>query len=143
MIYFLLSLYKYKGLRVISNFLLKIFFCIDIPIDVNIGDNLILPHNSTGTVIHPKTIIGNNCIIYQGVTIGRGNIWRKNPSNDFNGFILEDNVILCAGCKVISSHGTLIVGKNSVIGANAVITHSIPPNSICVGVPAKIKKRNL
>mgnify|MGYP004479193275 CR=1 FL=1 len=44
---------------------------------------------------------------------------------------------------MISSHGTLIVGKNSVIGANSVITHSILTNSICVGVPAKIKKKNL
>lgn len=141
MIYLLLKLYKIKILRLISYNLIKILFCLDLPIDVKIGDKLTLPHNSIGTVIHPQTVIGDNCVIYQGVTIGRGNIWNSKPSVDFKGFILENNVILCCGCKIINSHGTLVIGENSIIGANAVVTHSIPPNSICVGIPAKVIKK--
>lgn len=137
----LLKLYKFKFIRVIARNAMKFFYKVDIPIDVKIGKNLILPHQSFGTVIHPKTSIGNNCTIYQGVTVGRGDIWESSPSQDFNGFIIEDSVVLCAGCKIISSHGTLTIGKNSIVGANAVLTKSVPPNSICTGIPAKIKSR--
>lgn len=142
MINLLLKLYKVKVLRVFAYNLIKVIYCLDIPIDVTIGDNLVLPHNSVSTVIHPKTTIGNNCTIYQGVTIGRGNVWNKKPSRDFGGFIIEDSVILCAGAKIISSHGTLVVGRNSIVGSNAVLTKSCPPNSVCIGIPAKVYKSN-
>lgn len=116
---------------------------LDIPSSVILGKNVQFPHNSIGTVIHPNTRIGNNVKIYQNVTIGRSNVWEE-PKKNFAGFVIEDGVIICAGAKIISSEETLVVGKNTIIGANAVLTRSTGENEIWVGIPAKkIKDRDL
>ena len=114
----------------------------DIDRRVKIGENLNLVHNGLGVVIHPYTTIGNNVKIYQQVTIGRGDIW-KSESSDFVGFNIEDEVVLCAGAKIICSHGKLTVGKGTVIGANSVLTKSTGEYEIWAGIPArKIGIRN-
>ena len=115
----------------------------NIPIEVHIGSNVVFVHNAIGTVIHEKTFISDNVKIYQDVTIGRGDIW-KDPDDDFKGFIIDEGAILCAGAKIISSHGKLRVGRNTVIGANAVLTKSTGDNEIWGGIPAKrLKLRNI
>ena len=113
-----------------------IFRHADIDRRVQFGDNLNLVHNGLGVVIHPYTIIGNNVKIYQQVTIGRGDIW-KSESSDFEGFIIGDDVVICAGAKIICSHGKLTIGKGTVIGANSVLTKSTGENEIWAGIPAK------
>ncbi len=109
----------------------------DIPPTVQIGKNLGLPH-PFAIVCHPQTVIGNNVRIYQGVTIGRGDIYKNNPDEDFKGFKISDGAIICAGAKIINSHGLLVIGENSIVGANAVVTSSVPANVVVGGMPAKI-----
>lgn len=135
------NILKYRKIPVINKIVTRIILLlgVDLPLNVKLGSNVSFPHNSIGTVIHNDTVIGNNVKIYQNVTIGRGNIW-ENPSSDFDGFLIEDNVILCSGAKVLCSHGKRIIGKNSVVAANAVVTSDVPPNCIVGGVPAKVIK---
>lgn len=81
-----------------------------------------------GIVINSDSVIKDHVVIRQQVTIGnKGETNRECP-------IIEENVEIGAGAKII---GKVRIGKNSKIGANAVVTKSFPPNSILVGVPAK------
>lgn len=135
----LLALYRYPLLRRLAYFLIKRKGC-EIPITVKLGNNISFPHGAVGTVIHPDTQIEDNVKIYQNVTIGRGNIWSE-PSADFAGFQIEEGSIICAGAKIISSHGKLIIGSGTIVGANAVVTKSTPPQTIVGGIPAKVIKQ--
>lgn len=73
-----------------------------------------------GVVIHPSTKIGRNVKIYQQVTIGRADIWNNKPAPDFKGVSIGDNVIICAGAKIITST-QITIGEGTIIGANAVL----------------------
>ena len=95
--------------------------------DVKIGENLHLMHH-LGVVIGSGVKIGNNCIIYQQVTLGKS-------KNAFP--IINDNVTIYTGAKVL---GGVTIGANSIIGANSVVLTDIPKNSIAVGVPARVIK---
>jgi len=97
-----------------------------LPIGMDVGRGLKFAHFS-GIIINPDTIIGNNCTIFQCVTIGdmRGK----------GGGIIGDNVVIFAGAKLI---GNIKIGNNVVIGANAVVVKDIPDNAVVVGVPSHI-----
>ncbi len=96
-----------------------------------IGNCIKFPHPQN-IVIGSSVQIGNNCIIYQDVTIGQNR--GKYP-------IIGNNVIIYPGAKII---GDITIGDFVIIGANAVVTSNIPNNSIVAGIPAKIiKMRNL
>lgn len=94
-----------------------------------------LPHVGT-VVVHEKTRIGRNVTLFHGVTIGRGNIWEE-PHEDFGGFVIEDDVVLCANAVVINSHGVLTIGQGTIVAANAVLRQSTGPNEVWAGNPAK------
>ena len=86
-----------------------------------------------GVVIGETAEVGDNCVIYQGVTLGgtgkdRG---KRHPT-------LGNNVMVGAGAKIL---GPFRVGDNAKIAANAVVLEEIPPDSTAVGVPAKIVRR--
>lgn len=85
-------------------------------------------------MVHPKAVIGEDCKIFQGVTIGSK--WSK---ADCLGEAprIGNNVMIGAGAVIL---GDITIGDNSIIGANAVVTHSVPENSLAVGVPATIAK---
>lgn len=80
-------------------------------------------------IINYAAKIGRNATIYHEVTIGE----TYGPNEGVP--IIGDNVVLCAGCKVI---GDIKIGNNVIIGANSVVTKSIPDNSVVAGVPARI-----
>ena len=84
-----------------------------------------------------KNTIGNNVKIYQNVTLGRADIWQDSSKSKFKSIHIGDGAIICAGAKVICKKGTLRVGKNTIIGANAVLTCSTGDNEIWAGIPAK------
>ena len=92
-----------------------------IPMDVK------FPHFQN-IVIGNGAIIGNNCIIYQDVTIGQNRGLFP---------IIGNNVIIYAGAKII---GNVLIGNNAIIGANSVVTKDVPDNAIVGGNPAKIIK---
>ena len=98
-----------------------------------IGKGVFIDHG-LGVVIGETTEIGDNCTIYQGVTLGgtgkdKG---KRHPT-------IGSNVTIGSGAKVL---GPFSVGDNSKIAANAVVLNEIPENSTCVGVPARVVKRN-
>lgn len=89
-----------------------------------IGKNVHFPH-PTGIVIGEGVKIGDNCTIYQNVTIGRKN-------KDIAEYpIIGSNVIVYSNSTII---GNITIGNNSVIGCNSVVLKSVNNNSKCVGV---------
>lgn len=93
-----------------------------------IQGGLVIQHGFSTIISAAK--IGNNCKIYQQVTIGY--------NHKLEAPIIEDNVEICCGAKII---GGCHIGSNVIIGANAVVVNDIPSNCIVAGVPAKIIKQ--
>lgn len=83
--------------------------------------------------------IEDNVRIYQNVTLGRADVYKseKDSPSEFKGFLLKEGACICAGAKLICKKGTLVIGKNAVVGANAVLLNSIGDNEIWGGVPAR------
>lgn len=98
---------------------------IQIRIETQVGGGLRFQHFSN-IVINEGVKIGKNCLIFQGVTIGYSSSGVPQ---------IGDNVVLTSGCKLL---GGIRIGNNVIIGANAVVTHDIPDNSIAVGIPARV-----
>lgn len=127
-----------RGSRIFSRlayFALKLLG-IEIPLPVQIGEDFELAHGGFGVVIHPRTRIGNRVKIYPGVTIGRADVYLPFDRSGFEGIVVEDNVILSPGSKVLCREGTLFVRRGTVVGANAVLLSSTGENEIWAGVPA-------
>jgi serine O-acetyltransferase len=120
----------------IAYFTLKLLG-VEIPRLVIIGEHLELAHGGFGVVIHPNTTIGKRVKIYPGVTLGRADIYRPAAQSSFEGIIVEDDVILCPGAKILCKDGVLRIGRGSVVGANAVLLESTGENEIWAGVPAR------
>jgi len=112
----------------------QILYGIDISYQAELGPGIVIVHG-VGLVIGSQTKIEGDCCLYQGVTLGdRGSEWVG--SNRADGHpIVETGVMFGAGSKVL---GPIRIGCNSIIGANAVVTHDVPPNSIVVGVPGRV-----
>ena len=125
--FFSLASFELIG-RVISQFS-RFLTGIEIHPAVKIGKNLFIDHGM-GIVIGETTIIGDNVSMYQGVTLG-GTKWEKKKRHP----TINDNVIIGAGAKVL---GPILVGKNSKIGANSVVTRNVPPKTTVIGIPARV-----
>ncbi len=116
----------------------------DIPSCCKIGKNVQFPHGIKGIIFSTNTIVEDNVTIYHQVTCGRGDIFPKSDSLPVKGIILKKGSILCAGAKIICNRGLLVVGENTVVGANAVLTCSTGDNEIWGGIPAKkLKDRKM
>ncbi|QQD76687.1 serine acetyltransferase [Curtobacterium sp. YC1] len=109
----------------------------EIPAHVEIGSGLQVMHRGFGVVLHPRTVIGNNVTIYHGVTIGRGDVWVPEVASALGGFVIHDDAIICAGAKIICARGSLTIGEGAIVGANAVVTKSVPAGEIWAGCPAR------
>lgn len=110
---------------------------VEIPLSVSVSTDFELAHGGFGVVIHSKTVIGKRVKIYPGVTIGRADIYRQAGESQFEGVVIEDDVILSPGAKVLCKGGVLVVRRGSVIGANAVLLESTGENEIWAGIPAQ------
>lgn len=103
------------------------------PRNVNGGGDNILNHNGLGSVIYAEQI-GHHTQIYQNVTLGYSN----GHKGTIAGFPSIGNYCrIYSGAVII---GSITLGDNTIVGANAVVTESTPPHSIVVGVPAKVVK---
>ena len=102
---------------------------IEIHPGATIGKNLFIDHGM-GVVIGETAIIGDNCTLYQGVTLGGTgkDHGKRHPT-------LGDNVMIGAGAKVL---GPFRVGDNSRVAAGAVVLNEVPDNATAVGVPARV-----
>ena len=98
-----------------------------------IGKRFFIDHGM-GVVIGETTEIGDDCTIYQGVTLGGTgkDVGKRHPT-------LGNNVMVGAGAKVL---GPVESGSNSKIAANAVVLHPVTENSTAVGIPAKVVRRD-
>jgi serine O-acetyltransferase len=103
-------------------------FGIEIHPNTKIGYGFYIGHFG-GIIINEKTIIGNNCNISQGVTIGQINRGEKKGTPT-----IEDEVYIGPGAKII---GKINIGRNSSIGANAVVVKDVSANTTVGGIPAK------
>ncbi len=122
----------YLTARVISQ-LARFFTGIEIHPGAKIGKGLFIDHGM-GVVIGETTEIGDNCLIYQGVTLGGTgkDHGKRHPT-------LGNNVMVGSGARVL---GPFKVGNNVKIAANAVVLEAIPDNCTAVGVPARIARCN-
>tara|TARA_B110000881_G_scaffold55782_1_gene47622 strand:+ start:911 stop:1489 length:579 start_codon:yes stop_codon:yes gene_type:complete len=120
--------------RIISQFS-RFLTGIEIHPKVKIGKNLFIDHGM-GVVIGETSEIGNNVTIYHMVTLG--GISPSIDSNEQRSIkrhpTLKDNVVIGSGAQIL---GPVIIGENSKIGANAVVTKNVPDNAIMIGIPAK------
>ncbi|MBU1660197.1 MAG: hypothetical protein KKD28_01840 [Chloroflexi bacterium] len=110
---------------------------VELPRSVPIGADLEIAHGGFGIVIHSRARIGNRVKIYPGVSLGRADIYKPMSESRFEGLVIEDDVILSPGCKVLCKEGVLRVGKGTVVGANAVLLQSTGENEIWAGIPAR------
>lgn len=102
---------------------------IEIHPGAKIGRRLVIDHG-VGVVIGETTEIGDDVLIYQGVTLGGTgkDVGKRHPT-------VGNNVMISAGAKVL---GPFKIGDNSRIAAGAVVLEEVPPNSTVVGVPARV-----
>lgn len=135
---------KIKNNRIIWYLTKKIRkYGLDIHPDVKVGKNVRFLHDGLGTVIHKTTVIEDNVMIMQNVTLGRSDIWVDYEKTKMEGIRLKEGAVICTGAKVLCKEGILTVGKNTIIAANAVLTKSTGENEVWAGVPArKIKDRD-
>lgn len=118
--------------RLISQ-MARFFTGIEIHPGAKIGKGLFIDHGM-GVVVGETSIIGDNVLLYQGVTLGGTGLekGKRHPT-------IGDNVVIGGGAKVL---GNITIGDNSYIGANAVVIKDVPPNSTVVGIPGRITKQD-
>lgn len=105
---------------------------IEIPFTAQLGRRVTIEH-SHSIVIHGNSVIGNDCFIRQGCTLGN-----KSLHAPFDAPSLGDRVNVGAGAKLL---GKVIVGDDATIGANSVVVKDVPAGAVAMGVPATILRR--
>jgi len=137
-----LSSYRYahyfwqKGLRQLAFYIsykAKIKTGIDIHPAAEIGSGIFIDHG-VGLVIGETSIVGDDCVLYQGVTLGGTgkDTGKRHPT-------LENDVMVSAGASIL---GPVTIGAHSKIGAGSVVLKDIPPHSTVVGVPGRVVRQN-
>jgi serine O-acetyltransferase len=107
----------------------RFFTQIEIHPGATIGRRFFIDHGS-GVVIGETTIIGDDVLLYQGVTLGGtgGERGKRHPT-------LGNRVVVGTGAKVL---GDILIGDNVKVGAGSVVVHNVPDNSTVVGVPGRV-----
>ncbi|HEV7184026.1 MAG TPA: serine O-acetyltransferase EpsC [Leifsonia sp.] len=105
---------------------------IEIHPGATIGRRFFIDHGM-GVVIGETTLVGDDVMLYHGVTLGGrgGGHGKRHPT-------IEDGVTVGAGAKVL---GSITIGARTVIGANSVVVHDAPSDSVLTGVPARAHHR--
>ncbi|HEX8612561.1 MAG TPA: serine acetyltransferase [Telluria sp.] len=104
-------------------------FGISIPFDTRIGPGFYIGHFG-GIVVNSQAVIGRNCNISQGITIGQLNRGERKGVPT-----LGDNIYVGPGAVIV---GAVTIANGCAIGANAVVTRDLGENSVAVGIPAKV-----
>lgn len=118
-------------------FFIARFFCelarwwtgIEIHPGARVGRRLVIDHG-VGVVVGETAVIGDDCILFQGVTLGgtKFDPVKRHPT-------LGSRVVIGAGAKVL---GPITLGDDARIGANAVVTKDVPAGKTAVGIPAQV-----
>ncbi len=118
-----------KWLARITSNIARLFTGIEIHPGAVIGRRFFIDHGM-GVVIGETAVIGDDCTLYHGVTLG-GTSWQKGKRHP----TLDNNVVVGAGAKVL---GPIHIGEGARIGSNAVVVKDVPPGATVVGVPGKL-----
>ncbi|MFH1128088.1 MAG: serine O-acetyltransferase EpsC [Candidatus Omnitrophota bacterium] len=129
--HFLYNMHLFFIARLVSQ-LSRFLTGIEIHPGAKIGKSLFIDHGM-GVVIGETAIIGDNVLLYQGVTLGGTGLvkGKRHPT-------VGNNVVIGAGAKIL---GNITIGDSAYIGANAVVIKDVPANSTVVGVPGRITKQ--
>jgi serine O-acetyltransferase len=117
--------------RFLSN-VARLFTGIEIHPGAEIGRRFFIDHGM-GVVIGETAVIGDDCTLYHGVTLG-GTSWQKGKRHP----TLGRDVVVGAGAKVL---GPIEIGDGARIGSNAVVVKPVPPGATVVGIPGRIIER--
>ncbi len=150
---FLEIVFLYQGLHALVNYRIANFFYkshlfflarllsqlsrfttgIEIHPGAKIGKRFFIDHGM-GVVIGETAIVGDDVLLYQGVTLGGTGLekGKRHPT-------IGNNVVIGGGAKIL---GNINIGDNSYIGANAVVIKDVPVNSTVVGVPGRVTKQD-
>jgi serine O-acetyltransferase len=112
------------------SYLARFLTGIEIHPAVIVGKRVFIDHG-LGVVIGETTVIGDDCTIYQGVTLGGTSLYKGTKRHP----TLENGVVVSAGAKVL---GGFTVGAGARIGSNAVVLKEVPAGATAVGIPARI-----
>ena len=118
---------KIVPFAILIRMIMRILFSCDIPYKTKIGKGTKFPHHALGVVIHQDVVIGNNCKILQGVSIGGRSDYSEVP-------VIGSNVLIGANATII---GPIKIGNNVKIGAGSVVTHDVKDGDVVAGNPAR------
>lgn len=122
-----------KSLARVLSQITRFFTGVEIHPAAQLGRRLFIDH-AMGVVIGETTIVGDDCVLYQGVTLGgTGNeCGKRHPT-------LGDGVVVGSGAKVL---GNITIGDHVRIGGNSVVVKDVPADCTVVGVPGRVVRRN-
>ena len=111
----------------------RFFTGVEIHPAAQIGRRFFIDH-AMGVVVGETTIVGDDCVLYQGVTLGGTGkeTGKRHPT-------LGNNVTVGSGAKVL---GNITIGDNVKVGSNSVVVKDVPSNCTVVGVPGRVVRRN-
>jgi serine acetyltransferase len=104
-------------------------YSVEVPFSAKIGRRVVIEHQG-GIVIHGCSVIGDECVIRQGVTMGN-----RHAGAPFAAPVLGKRVNVGAGAKLL---GPVQIGDDAAIGANAVVLRDVPAGATAVGIPARV-----
>lgn len=108
------------------------FYGIELPYTVKLGRRVVFEHQH-GIVVHGQSVIGDDCILRQGVTLGIRSMDHLEEAP-----VLGRGVNVGAGAKIL---GPVRIGDGAAVGANAVVLRDVPAGGLAVGVPAQLVPR--
>lgn len=121
--------FLYRLLKLLS----QILTGIDLPCEVTLGKRFVIEHFGD-IIISGDTVFGDDVVIRNGVTIG------LRRTNERGAPVIGNRVDIGTGAKIL---GAITIGDDVVVGANAVVIRDVPPNSLAVGVPARVIPRQM
>jgi serine O-acetyltransferase len=131
--------FQHRVIRAPLSFLYKLLYTlvqiltgIELPCETRIGRRLKIEHFG-GIIVSGDTVFGDDVVLRNGVTIGLRHTGRRGSPT------IGNRVDIGAGAKIL---GTIAIGDDVTIGANAVVIADVPSNSIAVGIPARIITRH-
>jgi serine O-acetyltransferase len=119
-------------LHIVLSKLAEMLCGVTIGVSAKIGKRLVIEH-SGAIVVHGNAIIGDDCVIRQGVTIGN-----RRLDDPLAAPHIGNRVNIGAGAKIL---GAVRIGDGAEIGANAVVLHDVPADATAVGIPARVIQR--
>ena len=122
-----------SAFRLSIEYIIRVVFSSDISCKAKIGPGFVIVHGHD-IVIGADVIMGRNCKIFNGVTLGNKDTTQFAICNQP---VVGDHVVLSTGAKIL---GPIIIGDNVTIGANSVVIRNCQSNTVYAGVPAKIIK---